>query len=199
MAYGSGPPSGPPAIPSSPPPMPQSTVAQPAGPPPVPYPPVPAYQAHHSQQGVAPPPVPRATSAGMPVWDPAAGRPGPYGRAPGFGDFPVYGPQLPPVPRPRPASAATWALATGIVAVALAPCLGGAIPGLIALALARMAAAEVASSEGWLTGAGMIRAARVLSLVAISIAVVVGTALAVSWLVGLGVTAHDPHYPSNVN
>ncbi|WP_163567665.1 hypothetical protein [Fodinicola feengrottensis] len=97
------------------------------------------------------------------------------------------------------ASAAVWALVTGIVAVALAPCLGGVVPGLIALALARMAAAEVAVSDGWLTGAGMIKAARVLSLVAISIAVVVGTALAVSWLVGLGVPAQDAHYPSNVD
>jgi hypothetical protein len=134
----------------------------------------------------------------MPVWDPAAGQRGPYGHG-----GPTWAPSafvLPPAqPRPRPATAASWALTASIVAVLLAPCLGGAIPAVIALGLARMAATEVATSSGWLTGAGMIRAARVLSLVALSIAVVVGTAIAVSWLVGLGVSAHDPHYPSNVN
>jgi hypothetical protein len=137
----------------------------------------------------------------MPDWDPATGQSGPYGRGgPAWwpGGYGAFVPRPMP-PRPRPSSAASWALVTGIVAVLLAPCLGGAVPALIALGLARMAATEVATSSGWLTGAGMIRAARLLSLVALSIAVVVATAIAVSWLVGLGVTAHDQHYPSNVN
>lgn len=148
------------------------------------------YGAHGAYPGVPPAP---------PTWDPAPQPTDWVPAPPSYGPWQPMPPQPPAQPRPRPASAASWALAAGIVAVALAPCVGGLIPGLIGLALARMATAEVAASGGWLTGSGMIRAARVLSLVGISIAVVVGVLLVDNWLLSLGVDVGDAHYPSNVN
>ncbi|WP_163508520.1 hypothetical protein [Fodinicola acaciae] len=138
-----------------------------------------AYGAH--------PDIPQAPQR-TPSWDPA----------PQWTPYGAYQP-VPVEPRPRPASAASWALAASVVAVALSLCVGGLIPGLIGLALARMATAEVAASGGWLTGAGMIKAARVLSLVAIAVSVVIGVVLVDNWLFGLGVDVGDAHYPSSVN
>jgi hydroxylaminobenzene mutase len=124
--------------------------------------------------------------------------------SPWMTDQPTFGvapwpPQLPPAPAPRLASTARWAFGMSVLALALAPLLGGVVPAIVALVLVRAARHDLAPAQGWLLGDRTIARARVLAWCALVVATAVAITVTVSWLVGLGETLISPVYPHDVN
>jgi hypothetical protein len=103
------------------------------------------------------------------------------------------------VPRPRVSSQAAWSLALGIVGLVLSPFMGGALPGLLAVWLARSAEVQIGDSHGWLTGSGQARVGRILGWASVLLAVAVAVALTVTWLLRFGAAGSSPTYPGEVN
>ncbi|WP_133884397.1 hypothetical protein [Glycomyces sp. NRRL B-16210] len=84
------------------------------------------------------------------------------------------------------------------VAVALSPFIGGAIPALIALMLARQAEADIRASEGFLLGASQLASVRRLSRIALLITAAVILAALLVWVIGLARHAGAPTYGGDV-
>lgn len=82
-------------------------------------------------------------------------------------------------PDPVPSTKAAAAFALSIVALMTSPLIGGVIPGVTALVLARQADADIAASDGFLLGARQARRARLLARAALAVAALTVTA----WLV----------------
>jgi hypothetical protein len=77
----------------------------------------------------------------------------------------------------------------GWIALATGPLLGGVVPAVIALTLARQARAEIAEGQGWLTGARLVSRGEILSWAGLAIAVLV---FCVAVTVGVLMWAADP-------
>ncbi|WP_091039810.1 hypothetical protein [Glycomyces harbinensis] len=84
------------------------------------------------------------------------------------------------------------------VGVALSPFVGGAIPALIALMLARQAEADIRESEGFLLGASRLPSIRRTAWAALAIAGAVVIAGLLVWVVGIARAAGDPSYGGDV-
>jgi hypothetical protein len=84
------------------------------------------------------------------------------------------------------------------VGIALAPFVGGVIPALIALQLARQGEADIRASEGYLLGASRLPLVRRLSWIAIGIATAVVVAALLVWVVSLARAAGGPAYGGDV-
>jgi hypothetical protein len=84
------------------------------------------------------------------------------------------------------------------IGIALSPFVGGAIPALIALLLARQAEADIRASEGFLTGASRLPGIRRLSYLALGIAAAICTAVLLWWVIGLARSAGDASYVGDV-
>lgn len=84
------------------------------------------------------------------------------------------------------------------VGIALSPFVGGVIPALIALVLARQAEADIRASEGFLLGASRLPSIRRLSWIAIGISAAVVVAVVLVGVVSLARDAGDPSYGGGV-
>ncbi|THV31554.1 hypothetical protein [Glycomyces paridis] len=84
------------------------------------------------------------------------------------------------------------------VAVALSPFVGGAIPALIALMLARQAEADIRDSEGFLLGASQLPVVRRLARAALLVATGVVLAALLVWVLDLAREAGRPAYEGDV-
>ncbi|MGH3727228.1 MAG: hypothetical protein ACRDTU_00580 [Micromonosporaceae bacterium] len=85
-------------------------------------------------------------------------------------------------PDPVRATKARAVLALGIVALATSFTVGGIIPAVLALQLARQARADMRASEGFLTGGKLLRIGELLAWAAV---VVVATVLVLAAIVGV--------------
>jgi len=109
-----------------------------------------------------------AQPAATPQWPSSGGEPSggqPYG-SPGQ---PNPGPTPPPPPAygpmPQTSNSAIVALVLSIVSWVICP----VIPAIIALVFANKADREVAASNGWVTGGGLITAAKIVSWINIGL------------------------------
>ena len=84
------------------------------------------------------------------------------------------------------------------IGIALAPFIGGAIPAIIALMLARQGEADIRESEGFLLGASRLPLVRRLAWIAIGIAAAVVLAAVLVWVVSLARSAGGPAYGGDV-
>jgi (hydroxyamino)benzene mutase len=84
------------------------------------------------------------------------------------------------------------------VGLALSPFVGGAVPALIALMLARQAEADIRASEGFLLGAPHLPSVRRMAWAALGIAGAVVIAALLVWVLGLARAAGGPSYGDGV-
>jgi hydroxylaminobenzene mutase len=80
-------------------------------------------------------------------------------------------------------------LALGVAAVITGPLIGGVVPAILALILARQAQDEIISGKGYLTGARQVRLGVVLAWIAIGLAVAALVAASVIGILSLAATA----------
>jgi (hydroxyamino)benzene mutase len=76
-------------------------------------------------------------------------------------------------------------LALGIAAVVTGPVVGGVVPATVGLALARQARADLAASQGYLTGWRQLKAGVVLAWIGIGLALATLVVFSVLGIIGL--------------
>ena len=161
----------PPASPTTvvPVPIPAPTASAPQ--PPAPPPPPPGFQA------------PAATWQGAPGWQtPPAGPPG----------TPAAGPR----PYPVSSNSATVALIlalSGFVAWVICLGLGPLICSIIALVFAGKGAKEIKASNGWITGSGLVLAARIIAWIDIALVILLTVFVVVLLVIGSFSGGLDPN------
>lgn len=101
-------------------------------------------------------------------------------------------------PDPVESTKVVAALTLAVLAVVFSPFVGGVIPALAALMLARQAEADIRASEGFLLGAGKLPRIRRLSWIAVGIAAAVVVALLLVWVVSMARSAGQPSYDGDV-
>lgn len=84
------------------------------------------------------------------------------------------------------------------VGLALSLFVGGAIPAVVALVLARQAEADIRASEGFLLGASRLPSVRRTAWAALAIAAAVVIAALLIWVLGLARSAGGPSYGDGV-
>jgi hydroxylaminobenzene mutase len=101
-------------------------------------------------------------------------------------------------PEPVRDSKALTAYVLGWIAVATGPLVGGIVPAVVALSLARQARGEIAEGQGWRTGGRLAVRGEFLAWTALALA-----ALAICAAVTIGVLAHSANpahdFPPGVN
>ena len=95
-------------------------------------------------------------------------------------------------PDPVESTKVVAAFTLAVLAVIFSPFVGGAIPALVALMLARQAEADIRASEGFLLGAGRLRKVRRMAWIALGVAAAVVIALLLVWVVTMARTAGEP-------
>jgi len=73
-------------------------------------------------------------------------------------------------PEPVRSTKATAVLVLGVVAVGTGALVGGLVPAVVALVLARQARADLAAAGGYLTGGELVRRGEVLALIGLGLA-----------------------------
>jgi (hydroxyamino)benzene mutase len=106
----------------------------------------------------------------------------------------VLGVRHPDDPEPVESTKIVAARMLAGVAVALSPFVGGVVPALIALMLARQAEADIRASEGFLLGASRLPLIRRLAWTAVGIASAVVVAALLVWVITLAREAGGPSY-----
>jgi hypothetical protein len=101
-------------------------------------------------------------------------------------------------PEVQPSTKASAVLFLGVVAVAMMLCVGGVVPAILALGLARTARAELRASQGFLTGEKLVRAGIVLSWIAIAVSTALVVGAVVYLLIRFGASS-GPSFGTNVN
>lgn len=101
-------------------------------------------------------------------------------------------------PDERPSSKATAVMVLGIGSLLLMFCVGGAVPAMLGLALARRARAEMEDARGFLTGEGTLRSGVLMCWIALTVSVVVLVIALIIWLLNYGANP-DPQFPDNVD
>jgi len=97
-------------------------------------------------------------------------------------------------PDPVESTKVVAALTLAVLGVMFAPFVGGVVPALLALLLARQAEADIRESEGFLLGAGRLRRIRRLAWTALGLAAAVVVALLLVWVVHLARSTGGPLY-----
>jgi hypothetical protein len=110
----------------------------------------------------------------------------------------VGGIRHPDDPEPVESTKVVAARLLAAIGIALSPFVGGAIPALIALVLARQAEADIRSSEGFLLGASRLPMIRRLSRIALVIAALVVTAVLLWWVIELARSAGGATYSGDI-
>lgn len=110
----------------------------------------------------------------------------------------VFGVRHPDDPEPVESTKIVAARLLAVLGVFLSPFVGGVIPALIALMLARQAEADIHASEGFLLGASRLPQIRRLSWIAIWIATGVVVAALLVWIIALARTAGGATYGGGV-
>ena len=147
-------------------PPPGTTPPPPASPTTVVPVPIPA-QTAAAPQPPAPPPPPTGYQPPVAGWQGAPGWQAPPAGPPGT---PAAGPR----PYPVSSNSATIALIlslSGLVAWAVCPGLGPLACSIIALVFASKGAKEIKASNGWITGSGLVLAARIIAWIDIALVI----------------------------
>lgn len=101
-------------------------------------------------------------------------------------------------PEPVESTKIVGARLLAAIGIALSPFVGGVIPALIALLLARQAEADIRASEGFLLGASRLPQIRRLAWTALGIAAAVVIAALLVWIIALARSAGGPVYDGNI-
>jgi hypothetical protein len=101
-------------------------------------------------------------------------------------------------PEVRTSSKAVAVLVLGIAGLLLMFCVGGVAPAVLALAMARGARAELRDAQGFLGGAGMLRAGVVMSWIALGVSLVVLAGFVIAVLLYYGANP-QPEFDSGVD
>jgi hypothetical protein len=101
-------------------------------------------------------------------------------------------------PDPTASTKATAVLVLGVLAVIMAPLVGGAIPAVIALSLGEQARREIAASRGYLTGLPRVKTGQTLAWVAIVVAIAALVTAAVIGILSL-VNGTGQDFPATSN
>jgi hypothetical protein len=93
---------------------------------------------------------------------------------------------------------ATAVLVLGIVAVVTGPLVGGVVPAVVALVLARQARADLLDSDGFLSGGDRVRRGEILAMVGVGLAVITLVVAATAAMISIANGgSHD--FPDNVD
>jgi hypothetical protein len=101
-------------------------------------------------------------------------------------------------PEPVESTKVVAARLLAAIGIALSPFVGGAIPALIALMLARQAEADIRASEGFLLGASRLPLVRRLSHIALVISALVVVAVLLWWVIVLARSAGGASYVGDI-
>jgi len=95
-------------------------------------------------------------------------------------------------PEPIRDSKAVTAYVLGWIALVSGPLIGGIVPAMLALCLARQARVEIAEADGWRTGGRLVTHSRLLAWTALGLAALaICVALTIGVLVRAANPAHD--------
>jgi hypothetical protein len=101
-------------------------------------------------------------------------------------------------PEPVRSTKATAVLVLGVVALVTGPLVGGIIPAVVGLSLARQARADLLAARGYLTGGDRLRLGEILALVGLGLGIVTLTVAAVAAVISIADGAgHD--FPDTVD
>ncbi|WP_100449116.1 hypothetical protein [Glycomyces xiaoerkulensis] len=109
-----------------------------------------------------------------------------------------YAVRHPEDPDPVESTKIVAAFTLAVLAVVFSPFVGGAVPALLALLLARQAEAEIRDSEGFLLGGRRLPLIRRLCWIALGIAAAVVVAILLVWIVGLARSAGEPSFEGEI-
>ncbi|GAB3646297.1 hypothetical protein [Glycomyces tarimensis] len=101
-------------------------------------------------------------------------------------------------PDPVESTKVVAAFTLAVLAVVFSPFVGGAIPALLALMLARQAEADIRASEGFLLGAGRLPRIRRLAWIALGIAAAAVIAMLLVWAIAAARSAGDTSYNPDI-
>ncbi|GAB3218985.1 hypothetical protein GCM10027447_00690 [Glycomyces halotolerans] len=101
-------------------------------------------------------------------------------------------------PEPVESTKVVAAQVLAVLAVMFSPFVGGAIPALIALMLARQAENDIRESEGFLLGASRLPRVRRLAWIAVGVAAAAVVAMLLVWVVDMARSVGEPTYGGNV-
>lgn len=102
-------------------------------------------------------------------------------------------------PDPVPCTKATAVLVLGALAVVTGPLVGGLVPAVLALALARQARADLVAGQGYLTGAERLRNGELLALAGLALATLTLVVAAVAAIVTLASGPIPYDFPDTVD
>ncbi|HEY7222672.1 MAG TPA: hypothetical protein VH561_03515 [Micromonosporaceae bacterium] len=102
-------------------------------------------------------------------------------------------------PEPVRSTKATAVLALGVVAVLTGPLVGGIVPAVVGLVLARQARTDLLASAGFLTGGDRLRTGEILALVGLALGVVTLVVAAVAAALAMAAAAGRHDFPDTVN
>jgi (hydroxyamino)benzene mutase len=102
-------------------------------------------------------------------------------------------------PEPVPCTKATAVLVLGVLALVTGPLVGGAVPAVVALALARQARGELADARGYLTGGERLRRGELLALIGLGLAALTLVIGAVAAILTAASGAIPYDFPDNVD
>jgi hypothetical protein len=101
-------------------------------------------------------------------------------------------------PEPVRSTKATVVLVLGVAALITGPLVGGIVPAVIGLGLARQARADVIAARGFLTGGDRLRLGEILALVGLGLAAVTMTVAAVAAMISIANDAGH-NFPDSVD
>jgi hydroxylaminobenzene mutase len=101
-------------------------------------------------------------------------------------------------PDPVESTKVVGALTLAVLGVMFSPFVGGVIPAVLALVLARQAEADIRESEGFLLGAGRLGLIRRLAWTALGVAAAVVVVLLLVWVVALARSAGESSFEGGV-
>lgn len=102
-------------------------------------------------------------------------------------------------PDPVPATKATAVLVLGVVALITGPLVGGLVPAVLALALARQARADLAAGQGFLTGGELVRRGELFALIGLGLAALTLVIAAVAAMLTLAEGPIPYDFPDTVD
>jgi hypothetical protein len=101
-------------------------------------------------------------------------------------------------PEPVRSTKATAVLVLGVIALVTGPLVGGMVPAVVGLTLARAARADLVAGRGYLTGAERLRRGEILALVGLGLAALTLVVAAVAAMLSMAAdTTHD--FPGSVD
>ncbi len=102
-------------------------------------------------------------------------------------------------PDPVRSSKATAVLVLGVVGLVTGPLVGGIVPAVIGLALARAARADLVAGRGYLMGESRLRRGEILALIGLGLTALTLVIGAVAWMISIANDTATHDFPDTIN